>query len=166
MALLMEVTGSIKSYIQLYLSKKERVLWVRWNIDANIQPEGTDELPYKLKNDVIYTVSTNIRKFSFRIKAGYLFDGATIPPLFQPFVGHPGEIEFLVASLIHDYLLQHKVEFLKTVIKTPMTMDSFRLITSLIFRRALIEKKVPVKKADVMALAVQVWQSTANNHQW
>ncbi|RAI15346.1 MAG: hypothetical protein DKM22_04340 [Candidatus Melainabacteria bacterium] len=48
------------------------------------------------------------RNFVFTIKAGYDYDGASIPRFFTRLIGSKEDVRFKVASLIHDIFCENK----------------------------------------------------------
>lgn len=73
---------------------------------------------------------------------GLVTDGASIPGVFQPFVGHPFDENFIKAAIIHDHYCDRHVRPWRT--------------THRVFYEALIDQGVPVAKAKTMYLAVLV----------
>jgi Protein of unknown function (DUF1353) len=72
--------------------------------------------------------------------AGLETDGASIPPLFQPFVGKPFEKAFIKAAIIHDYYCGRHVR--------PWRQ------THRAFYEGLLDQGVPKAKASAMYYAV------------
>jgi hypothetical protein len=72
--------------------------------------------------------------------AGLETDGASIPPLFQPFVGKPFEKAFIKAAIIHDHYCGRRVR--------PWRQ------THRAFYEGLLEQGVPNAKASAMYYAV------------
>lgn len=62
------------------------------------QPNGT--VLFEVTKDFGYVDSTGIR---WQAKAGVQTDGASIPRIFWPIIGHPYEGLYLKAAVIHDY---------------------------------------------------------------
>lgn len=106
--------------------------------------------PYTLLNNVVYLAHTD--KYSYRIAVpkGYCFDGATIPRFFWRIIGSKGEVEFLPAALVHDYLCENKDIIEKHGVQ----------VSSDIFRDILILYGVSKFKANLMASAVRAFQYT------
>lgn len=50
----------------------------------------------------------NQRSKTWKIPAGYEFDGASIPPMFWDLIGEPDDEKFLIAALIHDFLYEKR----------------------------------------------------------
>jgi len=64
--------------------------------------------PYTLMDSVIVVTSTGGR---VRINKGYNWNGADIPRCFWKLIGTNSEIEFLPASLVHDFMCENKHRF-------------------------------------------------------
>ena len=116
----------------------------------NVKPE-TQKKPFVLLNNIEY-VSERYNGQYYRICIGknYNWDGATIPRFFWRIVGSQYNPDFLPASLVHDWLCEHKYFIEKHGVQ----------VSSDIFRDILILYKVPVWKAKTMATAVRVFQYT------
>lgn len=122
--------------------------------------------PFKLDNDVIVTIDTDERKFSFKIKKGYIWNGADIPRIFWRVIGSSTDNAYLVASLIHDYMLEYRWEIIEDVLKNSMDIKEYRRLTSLIFRQILKDTDTNIIKANIMSWAVQTWQVIGGSKQW
>lgn len=105
-----------------------------------------DNEKVRLDVDVRLTITQSNRDDSwidknFTIKKGYIFDGASIPPMFWGLVGEPDDKDFIEAALIHDYLYERRYN---------------REVADEIFRRYLISEGVWSFKARLMWLAVRL----------
>ena len=109
------------------------------------------EKPFILMNDVEY-LSNKYHGLNYRIfiNKGYNWDGASIPRLFWRIVGSQYDPQIAPASMVHDWLCEHKDFIEKHGVQ----------VSSDIFRDILILYKVPVWKAKTMATAVRMWQMT------
>lgn len=107
--------------------------------------------PFVLLNDIEY-VSDEYNKKNYVIRIGkkYNWNGANIPKVFWRIVGSQYNPEFLPASMVHDWLCEHKDFIEKHGVQ----------VSSDIFRDVLILYKVPKLKAKTMAAAVRAWQYT------
>lgn len=121
--------------------------------------------PFELKKDVHVTVITSKRMFEVLIKKGYRWNGADIPKCLFIF-GQSKDNNYLHASMVHDYLLEHKGYVFNDVLNNELTVAEYRRLTSLIFREILKDEKTNVIKANIMAWAVDMFQATANRKQW
>lgn len=168
---------------------KEKVLAVTFNIepdyhDRHVKP-GDEKIivtdkkgnkitlaahkklyPYKLDNEVICTVETTVRKFSFTIPKDYVWNGADIPPILWVFIGSKDNPEFKVPSLVHDFILEFKEYIYKNLLRKQLTIKQYRRLTSLIFRDLLKTYGTKTIKSNIMSGAVQVFQATFNRKEW
>ena len=115
--------------------------------------------PFYLDNTIIFEVETNLRKFNFTIPRGYVWNGADIPKILF-FVGQSKDNNYLIASMVHDYLIEYRYFILNDVLEKSITMSELRRLTSLIFRQILKDQKTNTIKANIMAFAVDIYQST------
>lgn len=122
--------------------------------------------PYKLDNDVIFTIETTIRKFSFTIPKDYCWNGADIPPILWFFVGSKDSPEFKVPSLVHDFMLEFKSYIYKNVLCQMISMPEYRRLTSLAFRDLLKTYGTKTIKSNIMSGFVQIFQATLNRNEW
>lgn len=157
--------------------KKNKVAGVKFNvtpkvavrvIDKNDSEQVVQEkkkCPFELKNDVIVTVFTDKFNFSFKIKSGYIWNGADIPkPLW--WIGSSKDNDYLVASMVHDFLLEFKEFIYNDVLKGCIEVKEYRRLTSLIFREILKDSDINCVKANIMAFCVDVFQMTINRRAW
>ena len=114
--------------------------------------------PYKLVNEVICQITTNLRTFKFTIPKGYCWNGADIPSILWVFVGSKDSPEFKVPSLIHDFLLEFKEYILNNVLKNEISFSQYRRLTTLVFRQCLKDYGTKTVKSNIMAAAVAAWQ--------
>lgn len=114
--------------------------------------------PFKLDNSVSVTVITSKRLFKFNIYNGYTWNGADIPKFFYRIIGSRTSNQFLIASMLHDYLLEFKVFMLNEVLKNQITVKEYRRLTSLIFREKIKAQGTNTIKANIMSWAVDVFQ--------
>lgn len=134
---------------------KNRTLW-----------DDKDKFPFKLDNDVIFTIGTNFRKFSFVIREGYVYNGADIPKFIWSLVGSKSQPEYLVASLAHDYMIEYTDVIYNVILNKKMNIKEYRRLTTLVFRELLKEYDTKTIKANIMAFCVQTWQCTGARKQW
>jgi len=74
--------------------------------------------------------------------AGLVTDGASIPGIFQPFIGDPFDEKFIKAAIVHDHYCDRHVR-------------SWRK-THRVFYEALVDQGVSIAKAKTMYVAVLV----------
>lgn len=133
--------------------------------DCKAEINSKKKKPFRLLNDVIVTVLTDDFKFSFKIKAGYIWNGADIPkPLW--WVGSSKDNDYLVASMVHDYMLEFKEFVYKNVLNSRIDVKEYRRLTSLIFREILKESDINCVKASIMSWCVDFFQATFNRKAW
>ena len=128
--------------------------------------EAKKKYPFELHNSIDVCVLTDVRKFEFTIFNGYVWNGADIPRLLWFSIGSRTDNDFLIASMIHDYLLEFKKYMLEEVLENSISVKEYRRLTSLIFRHILKEQGINTIKANIMSWAVQVFQATINFKQW
>lgn len=123
------------------------------------------KLPFKLMNDVVVTVFTDKFNFSFKIGEKYTWNGADIPkPLW--WIGSSKDNDYLVASMVHDFMLEYKGFVYKEVLQGEIEVKEYRRLTSLIFREILKESDINCVKANVMSFCVDFFQATFNRKAW
>lgn len=122
--------------------------------------------PYKLDNEVICTILTTLRTFSFTLPKDYCWNGADIPRLLWCFVGSKDSPEFKVPSMVHDFMLEFKAYIYKNVLYSEISIADYRRLTSLIFRELLKSNGTKTIKSNVMSGVVQGFQATWNRSEW
>lgn len=149
---------------------KEKVKDVFFNKTPNVQirviaDNDTEQVkkdkkkyPFELTEEVLVTVITDKRIFSFNIPKGYTWNGADIPRFCWRLVGSRTDNDFLIASMIHDYILEFKTYIKKEVLKEELSTKEYRRLTSLIFRQKLKDAEVGTIKANIMSYCVDVFQ--------
>ena len=123
------------------------------------------QYPFKLTKCVTVRVATNLRKFSFTIPDGYCWNGADIPRVLF-LLGQSKENHYLIASMVHDYMLEYKSVLYNGTLKREISVEQYRRLTTLIFREILKKHRTNVIKANVMAGAVDWFQKWMNRRQW
>ena len=132
------------------------------DFDSDLEIKSKKKYPFKLYNDVTVFIVTSERTLEVKIPKGYVWNGADIPKTLF-WVGQSKDNNYLIASMVHDYLLEFKENIFKD---KGMTVKECRRLTSLVFREILKNQKTNVIKANVMAWAVDVFQATLNKKQW
>lgn len=115
----------------------------------------SESIGYNHKSDkpfyIIQNIYVNIisKRFNrhFVIKRGFKSDGCTIPRAFRWFLGCEHKGEYLPASIIHDYILTNKA-----------IVRNCRILSSRIFKQALLQEGASSIKAQIMYLGVEIWQ--------
>ena len=149
---------------------KEQILEILFNIEPDvkirvIKNDDIEEIikskkkyPFEVCNSVSTEVITTHRHFKFTIFNGYTWNGADIPRFFWRIIGSRTDNDFLVASMLHDYLLEFKTYIVNEVLNNKVSKKEYRRITSLIFRHVIKEQGTNTIKANVMAWCVDVYQ--------
>lgn len=108
--------------------------------------------PFYLLNSIIVIVSYAVTKRKYlRIQESFTSDGCTLWKIFWLILGCPHKPEYLPASIIHDWILEH-----------PETVNYNRKFSSQIFKTVLLKTGVNPVKAQIMYLAVEFWQNLTN----
>lgn len=106
--------------------------------DLVLLPAGCEQSGQcKLKNNLRFIDEAGI---VWQAAAGLITDGASIPGVFQPFVGAPFEPLFIRAAVVHDHYCDRHVRPWRS--------------THRVFYEGLVAQGVPVANAKVMYLAV------------
>lgn len=149
---------------------KEKILSVSFDAipDVRVRVINIDDVqeiikskkkyPFELFNSLLVRISTTQRNFEFTIFNGYTWNGADIPRFFWRIIGSRTDNDFLVASMLHDYLLEFKTYIVNEVLNNKVSKKEYRRITSLIFRHVIKEQGTNTIKANVMAWCVDVYQ--------
>lgn len=108
--------------------------------------------PFYLILPVYVIVSYANKKIYLKLDdSNFTSDGCTLWKIFWLILGCPHSPEYLPASLIHDWILEH-----------PETVHYNRKLASRIFKTALLNEGVSPLKAQIMYLAVDFWQALKN----
>ncbi len=126
--------------------------------DSKVIIKNKKKYPFELFNTVTVKIITTKREFKFDIFKGYTWNGADIPRFLWRLVGSRTDNDFLIASMLHDYLLEFKVFIMKEVLNGEITKREYRRLTSLIFRELIKKQGTNVIKANVMSWCVDVFQ--------
>lgn len=126
--------------------------------DTEATKKDKKKFPFELFNGVKVEIETTKRAFCFNIHRGYTWNGADIPRFCWRLVGSRTDNDFLIASMLHDYLLEMKVFIIKEVLKNEISVKEYRRLTSLIFREKIKAQGTNTIKANVMAYCVDVFQ--------
>lgn len=141
-----------------------KVRVIKQDDEENIK-KNKKKFPFELCSSLSVRIVTNKRTFSFIIFKGYTWNGADIPRFFWRVVGSRTDNDFLIASMLHDYLLEFKVYILNEILKKQISTKEYRRLTSLIFRHVIKSQGTNTIKANVMAYFVDVFQMF-NRKEW
>lgn len=148
--------------VDLKPSPRVKVRVINEHIDDDLTIKSKKKYPFQLLNDTTVFIVTSERTLQVEIPKLYVWNGADIPKTLF-WVGQSKDNNYLIASMVHDYLLQFKEVIFKG---KGMTVSECRRLTSLVFREILKNQKTNVIKANIMAWAVDVFQATLNRKQW
>lgn len=116
------------------------------------------EYPFELNNTLTVYIVTSKREFQFNIYNGYTWNGADIPRMFWRIIGSRTDNDFLIASMLHDYMLEFKSYIIHEVLGNQISMKEYRRLTSLVFREKIKAQGTNTIKANIMAWCVDVFQ--------
>ena len=135
--------------------------------DPDFVIKSKKKYPFILMNTVKVEIIEKERHiyFEFEIPKGYIWNGADIPKCLFIF-GQSKDNNYLLASMVHDFMLEHRTYIYKYVLKNSMSVDEYRKLTSLIFRQILKDENTNVIKANFMAFTVDIYQKFLNIKQW
>lgn len=113
--------------------------------------------PFICKTNLIVDLFDKINKkrYHFTIPKGYCWNGSDIPRIFWRIIGSKSEPQYLIASCLHDYMLENKE-----------VINYDRKLTSKVFKGCLRTAGVSSFKAQIMYLAVDTFQSTVCRKTW
>lgn len=134
--------------------------------DTTETKQAKVKYPFELFCTITVKVKTTHRKFEFDIYNGYCYNGSDIPRFLWSLVGSRTDTQFLVAALIHDFILEMKTYLYKEVLKQEISIAEYRRLTSLMFREKLKDCGVNTIKANIMSWAVDVFQHYGNRKGW
>lgn len=136
------------------------------NDDPNEIKQQKIKYPFELFNTVRVTITTTERVFNFNIYNGFVWDGANIPRFFYRLIGSRTSNRFLIASLLHDFILDMKYYIMRNCIKEDITIPEYRRLTSLIFRETIKKHGTNTIKANIMSFFIDVFQHYFNKKRW
>ena len=113
------------------------------------EKKSIKKYPFICKTNLEVTIFDHIKskKYMFTINKGYCWNGSDIPRIFWRLVGSKSEPQYLIASCLHDWMLEHK-----------QTIDYDRRLSTEVFKGCLLEAGVGKVKASIMAEAVDLFQ--------
>lgn len=133
--------------------------------DPKAIKDNKRKYPFEIFNTIKVTIKTTKREFSFDIPKGYTWNGSDIPKFFWRIIGSRTSNDFLMSSLLHDYVLDMRTFIMSKCIKEPITINEYRRLTTLIFREKLKLQGVNTIKANIMGCAVDMFQ-IINSRNW
>lgn len=149
---------------------KEQIKSITFNIEPEVRirvindsdpvpvKKSKVEYPFELNNTLTVYIVTSKREFQFNIYNGYTWNGADIPRMFWRIIGSRTDNDFLIASMLHDYMLEFKSYIIHEVLGNQISMKEYRRLTSLVFREKIKAQGTNTIKANIMAWCVDVFQ--------
>ncbi len=139
-------------------------------IDKNDSEQVTKskkKFPFILKNELIVKISEigADLNFEFKIPRNYIWNGADIPR-FLFFMGQSKDNNYLIASMVHDFMIEKREYIYSNILEKSMTGAQYRKLTSLIFREILKDEKTNTIKANCMSFAVDLFQAVVLSKRW
>lgn len=126
--------------------------------DSETLIESKKKYPFKLQNSITVCVITDRRTIQFCIHNGFIWNGADIPRVLWRLIGSRTDNDFLLASMVHDYMLNFKYQLLDEVFTDDITVFEYRRLTSLIFREIIKKNGTNTIKANIMSWFVDTFQ--------
>ena len=120
--------------IGIFFSEQPEVLVRYSNLTFNNdEKDKIYQKPFLLKNTIQVLIEDyfEFESYSFSIKSGYTWDGASIPRFFWRILGAKTDNRFLIPSLIHDVLCENHDY-----------IDNQRYLSTIIFERLLYVSQV------------------------
>lgn len=105
--------------------------------------------PFECSNGLIVTVfdRKNFKKYTLNIPKKFRWNGSDIPKLFWNIIGSQHEPQYLVASMLHDFVCSNHY-----------VIDCNRELSTRIFKDCLLEANVPKWKVNLMCFFVDLFQ--------
>lgn len=126
--------------------------------DSDKLKKHKKKYPFKLYNSITVCVGTDRRTFQFPISNDFFWNGADIPRIFWLLIGSRTDNDFLIASMVHDFLLRRKEFMMREILKHSMLANEYRRLTSIIFREILLKDGTHPIKANIMSFCVDTFQ--------
>lgn len=120
--------------------------------------DSKKKYPFKLHNSITVCIVTNKRVFTFCIHNGFTWNGADIPRILWRIIGSRTDNDFLIASMVHDFMLNFRHQITAEVLNNNISVSEYRRLTSLIFREILKHSGTKPFKANIMSFFVDCWQ--------
>lgn len=127
--------------------------------DADALIYNKIKFPFKLYNSITVCIMTTKRNFSFCIHNGFTWNGADIPRFLWRIIGARTDNQFLIGSMIHDYLLDFKHYMMNEILNNDVSVSEYRRLSSLIFREIIKYCGTNKIKANVMSFGVDFFQT-------
>lgn len=112
-----------------------------------IEIDNIEKKPLILNNTIFCLIFYKNKNYSFNIEHDYIWDGASIPSFAWIIIGSKLDPQFMIASLIHDYLCENHY-----------IIENNRYLSTLIFVALLSVAKVNPLKRLTMKYSIDIWQ--------
>ena len=134
--------------LQILFSTKPRLI-MRYALPDDSKKDKVRKNKYPFMNiqELQVGIKYKDKYYSFTIPKNYTYDGATIPRIFWRIIGSKTQPEFLIPSLIHDYMCENHD-----------CVGNDRNLSSKIFKALLLESGVGKIKANTMYFFVDNYQ--------
>ena len=120
--------------------------------------DSKKKYPFKINNSITVFIGTTEFDFNFCIHNGFTWNGADIPRFLWQIIGSRTDNDFLLASMVHDYMLNFKHYIMNEVLNQKLSAEEYRRLTSLIFREIIKKNGTKPIKANIMSFFVDCWQ--------
>lgn len=120
---------------------------------TTLEKQSVKKFPFICKSSLNVAIFDHKKEkcYKFTIHKDYCWNGSDIPRFFWRLVGAKSEPQYLIASCLHDWVLEHK-----------QVIDYNRRLSTEIFKACLLEAGVGKIKASIMAEAVDLFQRFQN----
>ncbi len=135
--------------------------------DSDFVIKSKKKYPFILINPINVHIKEEAKgiDFEFEIPKNYIWNGADIPKCLFLF-GQSKDNHYLLASMVHDFMLEKRDYIYNIVLKKSLSVNEYRKLTSLVFRQILKDEKTNVLKANFMAFAVDIFQMSLQAKSW
>lgn len=135
--------------------------------DSDFMIKSKKKYPFILINSVLIRIKEAEKgiDFEFEIPKNYIWNGADIPKCLF-FVGQSKDNNYLLASLVHDFMLEKRELIYNSVLKRSISVNEYRKLTSLVFRQILKDENTNTIKANIMSFAVDFFQMSVKAKSW
>ena len=135
--------------------------------DSDFVIKSKKKYPFILENTVLISIK-EVEKgidLEFEIPKNYIWNGADIPKCLF-FIGQSKDNNYLLASLVHDFMLEKRVYIYNAILKRVISTNEYRKLTSLVFRQILKDENTNPIKANIMSFAVDFFQMSIKSKSW
>lgn len=115
------------------------------------EKKDVSEMPFLHKKQITITLfdKTKAKKYQFRNKPNYRWDGASIPRMFWRLIGAKTDSRFLIPSFVHDLMCENK-----------HFVNYDRYFSTCVLERMLFVSNVPAYSRWLMKHSVDNFQKT------